>query len=136
MNNLEKDPRFVDIHDEQALKELGIIRHPLVKPRDKSVWTKTKAEKDKLRKLRRQNKQDMHFNEFPIKRINCYSKLTIRLRKNHKFPKSTYSTECWQHEIPAVLANYVGYSKKDGVYSLVKSYSYNGFTYKMDDVQV
>lgn len=135
-NPEEKDDRWIDVHDDDVMREMGLFRPFDLTPRDESVWTKTPQEKRMLKKVRRSCKnKDMHFHDVPkkVKKVRC--KLIINLFKNKHFSKTTYSTECWQHEIPTILAKYhvtdrkTGYSK-----SIVRKYSWNGKTYNPTDL--
>lgn len=125
-----EEDRWVDVHDDALMVELG-IRLPNVAPRDKSVWTKTPNEKRLLRAARNSvKKEKIHFHSIPKRSIPVRAKLIIQLRKNRRFPNTTYSTECWMHEIGDVLSLYRQYNKKISCYeNLVVKYSYNGKTY-------
>lgn len=102
----------------------------LVFSRDKSVWTKTQNEKKLLRNARNSTKKEkMHFHSIPIKNIPVLAKLIIYLKKNTKFPKTTYSTNCYMHEIGNILALYC----TDKCENLVVKYSYNGKTYSPNE---
>ena len=92
------EDRWVDVHNDTLMVELG-IRPAMLSPRDKTVWTKTPNERRLLKSLRRSGKGRIHFHSVPEKSIPVRTKLIIQLVKNDKFPKTTYSTECWQHEI-------------------------------------
>ena len=117
----------VNVKDDRQMVELG-IRSPLLAERDISVWTKTSKEKKLLRKLRHGN-DNCHFGTIPIKSIPVRSKLIIYLKKNNIFPKTTYSTECWQHEIFEILTKYF-YTDKSGIsHYLVMKYEFNGKSY-------
>lgn len=123
------EDRWVDVHDDALMIELG-IRPAALTPRDKSVWTKTPYEQRLLKSLRRSSRERIHFHTVPEKSIPVRAKLIIQLNKNDKFPKTTYSTECWQHEIRSILLNYYQRNKKTGINEcLVSKYTYNGKTY-------
>nr|DAT77796.1 MAG TPA: hypothetical protein [Caudoviricetes sp.] len=123
------EDRWVDVHDDALMIELG-IRPAALTPRDKSVWTKTPYEQRLLKSLRRSSRERIHFHTVPEKSIPVRAKLIIQLKKNDKFPKTTYSTECWQHEIRSILLNYYQRNKKTGINEcLVSKYTYNGKTY-------
>ena len=125
MNN---EKGFVNVYDDELMVKLG-IRPPMVAPRDKSVWTKTQFEQKTLKSLRR-NRRHIHFHTVPEKSIPVRAKLIIYLKKNDKFPKTTYSTMCWQNEINSILLNYYQKNKKTGFNEcLILKYSYNGKTY-------
>lgn len=125
MNN---EKGFVNVYDDELMVKLG-IRPPMVALRDKSVWTKTQFEQKTLKSLRR-NRRHIHFHTVPEKSIPVRAKLIIYLKKNDKFPKTTYSTMCWQNEINSILLNYYQRNKKSGFNEcLILKYSYNGKTY-------
>lgn len=123
------EDRWVDVHNDALMIELG-IRLATRTPRDKSVWSKTPYERRLLKTLRRSSKERIHFHSIPEKSIPVRAKLIIYLKSNDKFPKTTYSTECWQHEIRSILSGYYQKAKKTGLAeSLVVKYVYNGKTY-------
>lgn len=127
-----EEDRWVDVHDDAVMIKLG-LRSPNVAPRDPSVWTKTPNERRILKTLRYSSKEDMHFHSSPTKLIPVRAKLIIQLKRNNKYPKTTYSTECWQHEIPSILAKYrITVNNMDE--SAVAKYSYNGRTYAPTEV--
>lgn len=124
-----EEDRWVDIHDEDIMVELG-IRPKALSERDPSVWTKTPNEKRLLKELKHSVKGRIHFNSTPVKSIPVRSKLIIFLKKNNKYPKSVYSTECWQHEIGDIISRYTCDNKVSKLpESIVLKYSYNGKTY-------
>lgn len=126
----KEEDRWIDVHNDDVMREMGFFRPFNQAPRDKSVWTKTPNERRLLRELRHSVKRDMHIHSIPIKRIPVRAKLIIQLKKNKKFPKTTYSTECWQHEIGDILMQYFWRNNKTGyAENLVLKYSFNGRTY-------
>lgn len=132
--NLEENC-WIDIHNDDVMREMGLIRSYVQVPRDKSVWTKTPYEKRILKKYRHSCKKDMHFHAIPRKPIRVRSKLIINLLKNKQFSKTTYSIECWQHEIPEILAKFQIVNRKAGYStSVVRKYSWNGRTYGPTDL--
>lgn len=121
---------WVDVHNDALMVSLG-IRPPYLPQKDKSVWTKTSYEKKILKSLRRGNSSRIHFHSIPMKSIPVRAKLIIQLKKNKVFPKSTYSIECWQHEIGNILQRYYYSNKKNGTNEcLVLKYKYNGKEYQ------
>lgn len=127
----ERDERWIDVHDDDVMREMGFFRPFNQKPRDPSVWTKTPYERKLLKKMKsRTPKGDNHFHSAPIKHIPIRAKLIIQLNKNRVFDKTTYSTTCWQHEIPYILMNYnvVDHRTGDAI-SAVKWYNWNGKKY-------
>lgn len=124
---------WVNVYDDTLMVNLG-IRPPVLTPRDNSVWTKTPNERRLLKTLRRSDNRKIHFHTVPIKHIPVRAKLIIQLKKNNKFPYTTYSTTCWQHEIGNILLNYYQLNKKTGHNEcLVSKYVYNGKTYKYNE---
>ena len=123
-NKNQKDSTWVDIHNDQLMREMGIIRTLPVVPRDPSVWTKTANERRILRAAKNYYRnEDSHFHTSPIKSIPVRDRLVIYLKKNKEFPKTTYSIECWQHDIPNILSKYP-----------VAKYSYGGRTYATSEL--
>lgn len=114
INNVTQNDEdfWVDVHDDEQMVELG-IRPPSVAPRDPSVWTKTPYEKRILKSLRRMHKGRMYFHSSPTKHIPVRARLIVQLKRNKKFPKSTYSSECNMHEIGNILSKYYQWNKRD-----------------------
>lgn len=131
----EKDDRRIDVHDDDVMREMGFSRFD-VAPRDESVWTKTPRERELLKKLRPTWKGlNMHFHTAPRKFIQVPGKLIIQLRKNNVFPKTTYSTKCWQSDIPHILSRYVINNKRLNISkSAVLKYTWNGRTYNYNEL--
>lgn len=126
--NLEDS--WVDVHDSSLMIELG-IHYPYAVPRDPSVWTKTNEEREELKSLRCRHKGRIHFYTAPVnKSIPVKAKLIIYLKKNKKFPNTTYSTTCWQNEIGNILGMYCHDNKAGYSESVVQKYTYNGKEYK------
>lgn len=132
----EVEDRWIDVHDDDVMRAHGLWRPYNQSPRDPSVWTKTPAERRILKKLRHTHKgEDMHFHSAPRKSIRVRAKLIIQLYKNNKFDKTTYSTECWQHEIPDILSMYYVVDKPSGyAINVVRKYVWNGKTYGPKDL--
>lgn len=135
-NSAVENDRWIDVHDDDVMREMGFLRPYNQAPRDDSVWTKTPYEKRILKKMRNMLKdKDMHFHSTPRKFIRVRCKLIINLYKNNRFSKTTYSTECWQHEIPEILAQYRITNRKTGYStSVVRKYSWNGKTYSPNEL--
>lgn len=112
----------INVHDDSKMIELG-IRNKVWEGRDPSVWSKTNKEKAKLKKVH--NHKHMHTGVASKKVIPVFAKLIIWLKKNKEFANTTYSKECWQHEIPSKLAFYG---------DLVSKYQYNGKIYRSDEL--
>ena len=135
-NSVEEKDHWINVHDDDVMREMGFFRPFNQAPRDESVWTKTPYERRILKKVHSTKKgKDMHFHTIPKKIIRVRCKLIINLYKNKWFPKTTYSTECWQHEIPEILAKYRVTNSKTGYStSVVRKYSWNGKTYNPSDL--
>lgn len=93
--------------------------------RDDSVWTKDPYQKHILKIQRALCKNKLTPGSPPIKPIPVKAKLIIYLKKNNKYPNTTYSTECWMHDINRILLRYDK--------NLILKYSYNGKTYKPEE---
>lgn len=132
-NSQKEEDRWIDVHDDAVMNEMGLWRCPNVTPRDPSVWTKTPNERRMLKVLRHTCKDDMHFHSSPAKRIPVRAKLIVQLKKNKVYPKTTYSIECWQHDIPSILSGY-RITVKGVSQSVVAKYSFNGKTYAPNEV--
>ena len=121
---------WVDVHDDAQMVELG-IRPPSLAPRDPSVWTKTPYKKRIKKTQRRKQKGRKYFHSSPTKHIPERTRLIVQLKRNKKFPKSTYSSECNMHEIGSILSKYYQWNKRDKCTEcLIVKYSYNGKTYQ------
>lgn len=128
----DKD-RWVDVHDDALMIKLGI--HPRhVIPRDLSIWTKSKQEKKILRTLRCAHKGKMHLGVSPRKVIPVRAKLIVQLKKNKRFPHTTYSTICGMHQIVDVLNFFCQQDHQNKMMvSVVAKYTFNGKTYSPDE---
>ena len=129
-----KDTNEIDIHNDKIMIELG-LRQPTGHVRDISVWTKTPNEKRILNKVKYSN-FDGYFHSVPRQIIPVRGKLIVYLSNNTVYPKTTYSIECWQHEIPRILSEYTVVDKKKSnkdkivTKNVVLKYSWNDKTYK------
>lgn len=123
------EDRWVDVHDEALMVELGIHPRP-VTPRDPSVWTKSKQEKKILRTLRCAHKGKTHLGTSPRKVIPVRAKLIVQLKKNKRFPHTTYSTICGMHQIGDVLNFFHQWDRQNKMMvNVVAKYTFNGKTY-------
>jgi hypothetical protein len=113
---------WINIHDDALMVKLGIYK-PQAEPRDPQIWTKTKQEKKLLKSLRSKGK--MHFGTIYSKPIPVQDKLIIQLKKNKKFPYTTYSMTCSMNQIGDILRFFC-----DKTGNLVSKYYFNGKTYK------
>lgn len=134
-----REENWIDIKNDELMVKEG-LRQPKLEPRDESVWTKTPNEKRILRSVR--VKSGLRTSTVPTKSIPVRDKLIIYLEKNNIYPKTTISTECWQHEISSIISNYMiidrKNSKKDRIVykNIVLKYSWNGKTYKNNELPV
>ena len=126
----QQEDSWVNIHDDNVMREMGIFRPYVQSSRDESVWTKTPNERRLLKVVKHTYKKgDMHFYTVPNKFIKVYGKLIIQLKKNKKYPKSTYSVKCWQSDIQNILSKYTVETNNKTVKNIVAKYSWNGRTY-------
>lgn len=127
----KEEDRWIDVHNDDVMREMGFNRPALQAPRDKSVWSKTAYEKRILRNVRHSHrKEDMHFHSIPAKRATVRAKLIIQLKPNKVFPKSTYSFLCWDTNVEDMLNKFRLANHKTGqTESVVAKYSYNGISY-------
>ena len=115
------EDRWVDVHDDALMVELGIHPRP-VTPRDQ--------EKKILRTLRGAHKGKMHLGTSPRKVIPVRAKLIVQLKKNKRFPYTTYSTICGMHQIGDVLNFFHQWDRQNRMMvSVVAKYTFNGKTY-------
>lgn len=132
---VKEEDLWINVHDDDVMREHGLLRSYNQSLRDQSVWVKNSNERRILKKLRHSFKGNSHFHTIPRKIIRFRSKLIIYLCKNNRFSKTTYSTECFQHEIPEILAKYKVTNRKTGhTKSVVKKYYWNGKTYEPNDL--
>lgn len=133
----KEEDRWINVHDDDVMRAMGFTRPHIQSPRDPSVWTKSSYEKKLLKKVRNTCKnKDMHFHTAPFKTIPVKGKLIVNLHKNKVFGKTTYSFECMQHNIPAILAEF-GVKTRSGLIEVqVRSYYWNGRTYTADNLPV
>ena len=121
---------WIDVHDDNVMREMGFFRPYDQKPRDPSVWTKTPYERRILKSVRHLFKGDWHCPSIPRKSIPIRAKLIIQLNKNDEFDKTTYSTQCWMHEIGDILSRYIVRNRVTGLAdNLVRWYTFNGKKY-------
>ena len=127
------ESKWIDVYDDDLMVKLG-MRQPPVVPKYKNVWTKTTYEQKSLRIERSKNNKKTHFFSSVCKEIPVRDTLIIHLKKNKKFPKTTYSIKCWQNEIGDILLKYYYNNHKTGnTECLVSKYYYNGRTYSPEE---
>lgn len=130
----------VNVYDDVEMVSLG-IRKPVLTPRDPSVWTKTLSEKAAVRVHRNKKYNFVTKWGYRQKSIPVYSKLIVTIKPSARFTmvnkkgervnKTTYSFNCGQSDIPRILSKFVEIDKASKItYPLVKSYYWNGKTYK------
>lgn len=127
----QEEDLWIDVHNDNVMREMGFLRPFNQAPRDESVWTKTPNERRLLRIAKNAcKKEDMHFYTVPRKFIPLQGKLIIYLRKNKVYPKTTYSMKCWQSDIQDILSKYTVKNHKLNITeSAVDKYTWNGKTY-------
>lgn len=129
----QKESTWIDVHDDNVMREMGFLRPFLQTPRDKSVWTKTPQEHRAIKKVKYSS--DMHFHSIPTKIINVPGKLIIQLKKNKSFPKTTYSIECIQSDIPRIVSKFVVKNNKLKTFeNIISKYTWNGKTYQYGEL--
>lgn len=117
----------IDVHNDAAMVKIG-IRMPIYNGRDVSVWSKTKEEKKKLKRMRNNISPKR---SLPKKSsVPVLARLIIYLKKNQTFDKTTYSQVCQMSRIPEILRFFVGKSGNN----LVSKYVYNGKEYRSDQL--
>ena len=125
----DKEEGWIDIHNDALMVKLG-IRPPILSAKDTSIWSKTKQEQKNLPKAKHNSTKNMHFSIPPEKSIPVVAKLIVYLKKNSKYPNTTYSTTCKMNKIGNIINNYYSINKHTKVITnLVSKYSYNGKTY-------
>lgn len=128
MKQSKKDTK-INVHDDNAVRAAGIFRPYDVTPRDPSVWTKTKKERKQLKRMKHIKLDDGHFWNTPPKHPVVTAKLIIQLKKNKKFPQTTYSFMCTDTSVKNYLDRFVTVSKNGNPVNWVAKYSYNGIPY-------
>ena len=124
------DKRFKDlciadhINDDAWMVAEG-LRAPNRQPRDPEVWTKTAEERARIKELNKQKHRVSRGSMSTRTYIPCYAKLIIQVRG---CAKTTYSTMCWQADVPRIVGNFKGEGKE------VLNYKYNGKQYAPNEV--
>lgn len=125
---------WIDVHNDTLMVELG-IRPKSLSPKDPSVWTKTNQERKLLHSLKRSHKGKIHMGSVPEKVIPVRAKLIIQLKKNSKFPNTTYSMICDMHKINDILNSFMQYDKQTKtMINLVAKYKYNDKEYSPNEL--
>lgn len=135
-NTIKKEEdRWINVHDDDIMREMGFMRPFKQTPRDKSVWSKTLNERRILHNVKNSCKnEDMHFHMAPAKQSRVCAKLIIYLNSNDVFPKSTYSFMCLNTAIGEILGKFQITNPRTKVFeSAVIKYSYDGKTYKLEE---
>lgn len=128
--NQKAEDRWIDVHNDSVMREMGFTRPLPQAPRDTSVWSKTPNERRLLRNVKHYREKDGHFHSAPPKRSTVRAKLIIQLKANKIFPKSTYSFLCLDTNVEETLGKFRVANQKTGkMISLVTKYSYNGISY-------
>lgn len=119
MKKKKEEDRWIDVHDDEVMRQFGLIRPMLQSPRDESVWTKTPNERRILNTVKHTCKDDMHFRSVPTKRGTVRAKLIVQIKPNKQFYKSTYSFDCLDTEISEIVSRFD---------NAVVRYAFNGQT--------
>lgn len=134
--NTKKAPQieWINVHDDVLMIELG-IRPPHATSRDPSVWgRKLFTDRKQLRTLRCIHKGKMQAASINHKTTPVYDKLIVYLKKNNKFPNTTYSIVCGLHQIGDILSYFCQKDKQTNtVFNIVSKYVYNGKTYSPNE---
>lgn len=101
------------------------LRPPTRQPRDPSVWSKTPAEREQVRKLKHLEYRITRGSVGGKRYIPVYLKLVVQVRG---LEKTTFSLKCWQNDIPDVLSRF---RSRGG--EIIK-YQWNGRTYQPNEV--
>ena len=118
MKKKKEENRFIDVHNDEVMRQFGLIRPIVQAPRDESVWTKTPNEHRILKTVKHTCKDDMHFRSVPTKRGTVRSKLIVQIKPNKRFTKTTYSFDCLDTEIGEIVSRFEN----------VVKYAFNGRT--------
>lgn len=133
----ERDERWIDVHDDDVCREMGIIRPFNQSPRDPSVWSKTPNERRILRNTIAMcggKIKGWHCPAFPQRESSVRAKMVVQLKKNKVFDKTTYSTTVGNMEIDNVLSQFIVWNPRiQKNESLVKSYTFNGRPYNVTE---
>lgn len=117
----------VDVMNDAMMVAEG-VRLPHLMPRDPSVWTKTKVEKNRLKQLKRRDKTGFTTRWSSRSKHSCslVSKMIFHVIPTAKGEKSTLSISSTLYDIPRILKQY-----KDVMF---ETYSWNGKTYKRNEL--
>lgn len=133
MKQTKKKEERINVHNDDEVRAAGIWRPYNVTPRDPSVWTKTKKERQQLKKMKHIKFVNGHFFCNPPKHSVLTAKLVIYLKKNNKFPQTVYSYMCPDTSVSNYLRNFITTSKKGKAINWISKYSYNGRYYAADE---
>lgn len=111
--------------DDDAWMVAEGLRPPTRQPRDPSVWSKTPAEREQVRKLKHLEYRITRGSTGGKRHIPVYLKLIVQVRG---LEKATFSLKCWQNDIPDVLSRF---RSRGG--EIIK-YQWNGRTYQPNEV--
>lgn len=117
-----KKTEWIDVHDDELMVNLG-IRLPKY---ENVVWDKTAKEKKEI-KHRRSKFEDPHFRSYKRVSTPVVADLIIYLKKNDKFPNTTYSDKCELSKVRNIL-NFYKSNKAE-----ILKYCYNGKTYMPEE---
>lgn len=129
MKQSKKKEERINVHNDDEVRAAGIFRPYDVTPRDPSVWTKTKKERQQLRKVKHTKLVNGHFWHNPPKHPVVTAKLIIQLKKNNKFPHTTYSYMCTDTSVNSILQKFITTSKNGNATNWIAWYKYNDIPY-------
>ena len=129
---IERDERWIDVHDDDVMREHGLWRPYNQSPRDPSVCRKTQNERRIFKQVMySMGKIEGHCPSAHKKAPLVRAKLIVQLKKNKVFPKTTYSFTCFNTAINDILSRFTTTNPKTGYNeTLVAKYSYNGTPYE------
>lgn len=134
---IERDERWIDVHDDDVMREHGLWRPYNQSPRDPSVWRKTPNDRRIFRNtvmMLGGKIKGWHCPSFNKKTPLVRAKLIVQLKKNKIFPKTTYSFNCFNTAVNEILSQFiVNNPRTDTAETLVAKYSYNGRPYQANE---
>lgn len=133
---IERDERWIDVHDDEVMREHGLWRPYDQSPRDPNVWSKTPNDRRILKQVMASQGKitGWHCSSCGKKHPIVKAKLIVQLKKNKIFPKTTYSFMCYNTSVDEILGQFMIYNPKtDTMETIIAKYSYNGRPYKANE---
>lgn len=122
MNNQKKEIKPVNVYSDKEMIAAGFFRYADAFGDPAKVFAKTEKERKKWKSINRNARGDWHVPSAYRHYSPTTAKLIIQLKKNKKFPNTTYSKMCNKSFIPEALAKFTTDKGKN----LVAWYSFNG----------